>query len=92
MNADLHLSSVSPNPYINRVMIRNVRGFYGRKQEIARLYARIGAARPQSVAITGERRIGKSSLLWFLMQPENVARYLRSPEQFVFVSASDGVG
>jgi signal transduction histidine kinase len=67
-------------------MIRNVRDFHGRKQEIARLYARIGAARPQSVAIIGERRIGKSSLLWFLTQPENVASYLPNPEQVIFVS------
>jgi signal transduction histidine kinase len=82
----LHLSSnISPNPYINRVMIRNAQDFYGRKQEIARLYTRIGAERPQSVAITGERRVGKSSLLWFLMQPENVTRYLPNPERAIFV-------
>jgi len=79
------ISNTSPNPYINRVMIRNVRDFHGRKQEVARLYARIGAAHPQSVAIIGERRIGKSSLLWFLMQPENVARYLPDPERLIFV-------
>jgi class 3 adenylate cyclase len=89
MNLGLHFIipafSILPSPYLNRVMIRNVRDFYGRKRELARLYARISAARPQSVGVTGERRIGKSSLLWFLMQPENAQHYLPNPEQVIFV-------
>ena len=66
-------------------MIRDAGDFYGRKRELARLYARIGAERPQSVAITGERRIGKSSLLWFLQQSENAKSYLADPERTIFV-------
>ena len=58
------------NPYLNRVMIREVSDFYGRRREVAKIFARIGAARPQSVAIVGERRIGKSSLLNYLCHPE----------------------
>lgn len=90
MNSGIHfilhpVSSISPNPYINRVMIRNVKEFYGREQEVARLYACVGAAHPQSVSITGEHRIGKSSLLWYLTQPENIALYLPNPEQVIFV-------
>ena len=90
MNAGLHLilhtaSGISQNPYLNRVMIRNVHGFYGRKRELARLYARIGASRPQSVSITGERRIGKSSLLWFLMQPENIVQHISDPDSVIFI-------
>ena len=50
MNSGIYLASymasgISPNPYLNRVMIRNVHDFYGRKRELARLYARIGAVR-----------------------------------------------
>jgi class 3 adenylate cyclase len=90
MNSIIHLISCmaqyrSPNPYLNRVMIRNIHGFYGRKRELTRLYARIGADRPQSVSITGERRIGKSSLLWFLMQPENVVQRLSDPDSAIFI-------
>jgi len=79
------LSNIPTNPYINRVMIRDVKHFYGRKRDIDRLYARIGSERPQSVSITGERRIGKSSLLWHLMQPENVSRQLPNPEKTIFI-------
>ncbi|MFC1713491.1 hypothetical protein ACFL6S_07485 [Candidatus Poribacteria bacterium] len=78
-------SGISPNPYLNRVMIRNVHDFYGRKRELTRLYARIGAARPQSVSLTGERRMGKSSLLWYLMQPENTVQHLTDPDKVIFI-------
>ena len=73
------------NPYFNRVMIRNPSDFYGRKREIARLYARINNPVPQSVSVIGERRIGKSSLLWFIAHPENKKKYLDEPEKVVFL-------
>ena len=73
------------NPYLNRVMIRNTHDFYGRKREIAKLYARISASRPQSVSITGERRIGKSSLLWYITQTEILADNIPDPESMIFV-------
>jgi class 3 adenylate cyclase len=66
-------------------MIRNTRDFYGRKREVAKLYARIGASRPQSVSITGERRIGKSSLLWYITQVESLADNIPDPETIIFV-------
>ncbi|MFC1614681.1 protein kinase [Gemmatimonadota bacterium] len=73
------------NPYLNRKMIRDMRYFFGRKKEIATIYSRIGAARPQSVSIVGERRIGKSSLLYYLNQEENRRNYLKKPENYIFV-------
>jgi class 3 adenylate cyclase len=73
------------NPYLNRVMIRDPADFFGRKRELARLYARINAPRPQSVSIIGERRIGKSSLLAFLAHPENRGSRLREPERTVLL-------
>lgn len=76
---------MATNPYLNRLMIRNSRDFYGRRREVARLYARVAASPPQSVSVTGERRIGKSSLLWFLAQPENTARQLPNPDQLIFI-------
>ena len=45
--------------------------------------ARIGAPVPQSVSIVGERRVGKSSLLWHLAQEEVQARFLEEPERYV---------
>ncbi|MFQ6040270.1 MAG: hypothetical protein ACE5PV_05390 [Candidatus Poribacteria bacterium] len=73
------------NPYLNRVMIRDPGDFYGRKREVARLYARINAPRPQSVSVIGERRIGKSSLLWFIAHPENRDKYLDEPEKVMLL-------
>ncbi|MFQ5737419.1 MAG: protein kinase [Acidobacteriota bacterium] len=68
--------SVSGNPYLSRVMIRNPLDFFGRRRELQRIFSRIGAERPQSVSIVGERRIGKSSLLYHLSCPEIRQRYL----------------
>jgi len=73
------------NPYLNRVMIREVSDFYGRRREVAKIFARIGAPRPQSVAIVGERRIGKSSLLNYLCHPEIRRHHLENPEAYTFV-------
>jgi len=73
------------NPYLNRVMIRNIAHFFGRKGEINNIYTRLGAAQPQSIAIVGDRRVGKSSLLYFISHPSNRARYLPNPERFAFV-------
>ncbi|MBT4098945.1 MAG: sigma 54-interacting transcriptional regulator [Gemmatimonadetes bacterium] len=73
------------NPYLNRSMIRSLDGFFGREREIERIMSRLGAATPQSVSIVGQRRIGKSSLLWHLAQPELQARYLDDPSTYLFV-------
>lgn len=73
------------NPYLNRTMIRDVEEFYGRRREVARIYSRIGTTHPQSVSIVGPRRIGKSSLLYFIYQPENREKYLRNSELYKFV-------
>jgi len=73
------------NPYLNRSMIRSVGDFHGRVQVIQRLMARIGSPTPQSVSIVGERRVGKSSLLWHIAQPEIHARYLDHHERYIFL-------
>ena len=46
--------------------------------------ARIDSPTPQSVSIVGQRRIGKSSLLWHLAQAEIHTRYLQTPERYLF--------
>ncbi len=73
------------NPYLNRSMIRSVDEFHGRTQPLQRLMARLGASTPQSVSIVGERRVGKSSLLWHIAQREVHARYLENPECYLFL-------
>ena len=59
------------NPYLNRVMIQNPEDFFGRKKEVTRIYSRLDAPHPQSIAIVGERRMGKSSLLNYIYNRKN---------------------
>jgi class 3 adenylate cyclase/AAA+ ATPase superfamily predicted ATPase len=79
------LSPELKNPYMNRVMIQEINEFYGRKNEVEKIYSRIGSSRPQSISIVGERRIGKSSLLNFINQAINRKKYLANPDEYVFV-------
>jgi hypothetical protein len=60
--------------------------FFGRKNIVRRIFSRIGAARPQSVAVIGGRQSGKSSLLNHLAD-ETVRRdNLPEASRYVFVS------
>lgn len=77
--------SKNKNPYMNRVMIRENMDFFGRKKQITKIYSRIGSARPQSVSIVGERRIGKSSLLNFIYNPMNRRKFLKEPDKYIFI-------
>jgi len=67
--------------------------FFGRVGLVRRIMARIGAGRPQSVAVIGGRRSGKSSLLAFLSDPDVKKKWLESEEDYLFIpirTGSDG--
>ena len=72
------------NPYTNRVMIKNPEDFFNRKAEVKRIFSRIGASRPQSISIVGDRRIGKSSLLFHICDEDIRRKYLKNSEKYVF--------
>lgn len=72
------------NPYLNRVAIKDPRQFFGRSREVSKIFSRLGASRPQSISVVGERRIGKSSLLYFIDHPEVRARFLDRSETYAF--------
>src|SRR5262245_24899332 len=72
------------NPYLNRVAIKDPAEFFGRTREVAKIFSRIGASRPQSIAVVGDRRIGKSSLLHYINHPEVRKRYLDRWESYTF--------
>jgi len=76
---------VPHNPYLNRVAIKDPKQFFGRTREVSKIFSRIGASRPQSISVVGERRIGKSSLLHFINNPEIRARHLDQNQSYVFV-------
>src|ERR1051325_1389200 len=73
------------NPYLNRVAIKEPEQFFGRSREVAKIFSRIGASRPQSISVVGDRRIGKSSLLYFINHAGVRARFLDRPEAYTFV-------
>lgn len=70
-----------PNPFFYGGMITDPRKFFGRKEELRLIFGRLGTTPPQCVSVVGERRIGRSSLLYHLTQayPQwlaNAGRYL----------------
>ena len=78
-------SSMPRNPYVNRVAIKDPAQFYGRTREVSKIFSRLGASRPQSISVVGERRIGKSSLLYYIDQKQVRTRLLDRPENYAFV-------
>ncbi len=80
-------AGIVQNPFLNRAMIQNPEDFYGRKREIRKMYARIDAVNPQCVSMVGDRRIGKSSLLAYVANESNRARYMvhAAETDFVFM-------
>ena len=79
------MEKIIRNPYFNRKMIKDTDDFYGRKREVNLIYSMIDAPRPQCVSIVGNRRIGKSSLLYFIYDENNRKKYIQNPDDFIFV-------
>lgn len=72
-----------PNPFFYGGMIRDPRKFFGRKAELRTIFGRLGTTPPQCVSVVGERRIGKSSLLYHLTQV--YSQRLAEPQRYLFV-------
>jgi serine/threonine protein kinase len=73
------------NPFLNRTMIKHTGDFFGRTQEVKRIYARFNATPPGSISVVGPRKIGKSSLLNYVYARANRQRLLEHPDQMVMV-------
>lgn len=70
------------SPFSNLTKIMDPRRFFGRAVEKQSIFNQLAAANPQSVAILGERRIGRSSLLVHIEQ--TYERALPQPERYHF--------
>lgn len=70
------------NPYANRQGIRDADAFYGRDREIKDLFTRLSAM--QSCSLVGPRRIGKSSLLYYITHPNIYRQRLADHNKYVF--------
>jgi hypothetical protein len=65
--------------------VRDPEDFVGQAGLVRRIFSRIGAERPQSVAVIGGRRSGKTSLLAYVSDPGVRARSLETADRYLFV-------
>jgi hypothetical protein len=73
------------NPYTNRRTIKNPQEFYGREREVRRIYSRLSSSHPQCISIIGERKIGKSSLLYFISHDDIRKKWLKDAESYLLL-------
>jgi serine/threonine-protein kinase len=60
--------------------------FIGRDTFISKIYARIGAGRPQSVSIVGDYKIGKTSLINILTAEKTKQSFLKNPAEYIYIT------
>lgn len=73
------------NPFTFGNPIRDPARFCGRKAEIRKVVNRLASRAHESTAIVGERRIGKTSLLYHLSNPQNAANLGMPAEEYCMV-------
>ncbi len=72
--------------YHPRAPLTNPAWFYGRQEELRRLFSYLNSSTPQNVSIVGQRRIGKSWLLKVVAMDKALqAKYLSEPEKYTFI-------
>lgn len=81
-SAQNEASSIPENPFFHRGPIRNHRYFFGRTAETRRALQMLRNG--QCVSIVGPRRIGRTSFLFHLCDPQVQERYLLG-EEYLFV-------
>ena len=78
--------------------VQSPAGFFGHRDLVRRIFSRIGAERPQSIAVIGSRKSGKSSLLNYPADHTVRDQYLENSSQYRFfkitaeVYAGSGAG
>ncbi len=79
-NVNLNLK----NPYQTKGKITVVPDFVGRQNEIRKIFSLISTSSKKNVSIVGERKIGLSSLSYYITQKEVRNHYLNNPENYIF--------
>ena len=77
------------NPFFNRQRITDPAYFVGRKAEVETLYSAV--VTHQCRSLVGERKMGKSSLLTHICNPETMRLYGLNPEQIGRASCRERV-
>lgn len=74
-----------PLEFQPRARLADPSWFFGREQDLRKLFAYIAKDYPQNVSLVGQRRIGKSWLLQVIELDANLrARYISKPDKFTF--------
>jgi AAA+ ATPase superfamily predicted ATPase len=76
---------MTSNPFTFGNPVRDPARFFGRRQEIRQITGRLLSSAVESTSIVGERRIGKTSLLLYLANPEVVKTLGLKPDQYCLV-------
>ena len=76
---------MSANPYTFGNPIKDPTRFYGREEDIRQIVNRLRSSAHESTSVVGERRIGKTSLLKHLDNPEVAAGLGLPPEEYCMV-------
>jgi hypothetical protein len=71
------------NPYFNRIAIKDQEYFFGREHEVRYIISLL--QNNQSCSIIGPRRIGKSSLINAISNPEVLKKNGLNPANYIFV-------
>lgn len=75
-----------PLEYHPRAYLKDPSWFYGRQNELRRLFSYLNGASPQNVSVVGQRRIGKSWLLKVIaLDKELQAKFLTAPDKYTFI-------
>ena len=69
------------NPFQYGRPVQDPNDFFGREEETKSIYHQILAS--NSVSLIGERKIGKTSLLLYIIHPRNLDRYKISPRKIL---------
>jgi hypothetical protein len=70
--------------------VENPQDFYGQKHALRRIFSRIGAERPQSVAVIGGIKTGKTSLLNCIAHETTRREYLDRSDAYRFCRVDSG--
>lgn len=75
------------SPFTHRKIIRTPEDFIGRRDTLLWMLSRLDNTVDEvdCISITGERKIGKSSLVYALTYKEIQEKYLSAPEEFSFI-------
>ncbi len=71
------------NPFMYGSMITDPERFVGRRAKLEFITSRLNGEQPQGSSIVGPRRMGKSSLLHYLIHPRDNETLCKAPGQHV---------